>query len=296
MYIGWGAHEDKAPWYGWMMGYTYNGSTFTQTAVFNTTPNKQEGGIWMSGGAPAADSSNNLYITTGNGQFDATSTTAVNNDYGDTVLKLTSNLTESQYFTPSNYATLYANDGDLGAGGATVLPDLPAGSPIPHLVVAGGKDEFINVLNRDQLGGLGDAAAVQKFGIGASIFGTGAFWNHYYYVAGSNSSLSAYLLNASVPSFSLASTSRNTYSFPGSTPSVSAAGHGQRCRLDSGQQSLLHQTVGKLRPGGAARPRRGESRHRGLEQLDGQFGHGGQCGQIHRPDRRERKGLHRNAR
>jgi len=224
VYIGWAAHEDKAPWYGWMMSYTYNGSTFTQTAVFNTTPNKQEGGIWMSGGAPAADSSNNLYVTTGNGQFDVTSTTAPNNDYGDTVLKLTSNLTVSQYFTPSDYATLYANDGDLGAGGATVLPDLPAGSPIPHLVVTGGKDQFINVLNRDQLGGLGDASAVQKIGIGVSIFSTGAFWNNHYYLAGSNGNLNAYRLNASVPSFSLASTSPNTYGFPGSTPSVSAAG------------------------------------------------------------------------
>lgn len=88
VYIAWASHEDSAPWHGWMMGYSYNGSAFTQTAVFNTTPNKREGGIWIGGGAPAADSSNNLYVITGNGFFDATSTIAPNNDYGDTVPSL----------------------------------------------------------------------------------------------------------------------------------------------------------------------------------------------------------------
>ena len=224
IYIGWAAHEDQGALVRLDDGLHLQRLRIYTDRGFQYSAEQTGRRHLDVGGAPAADSNNNLYMTTGNGQFDATSTTAPNNDYGDTVLRLTSNLTALQYFTPSNYLTLYQNDGDLGAGGVTVLADLPAGSPIPHLIVTGGKDQFINVLNRDQLGGLGDAAAVQKFGLGASIFGTGAFWNNNYYLAGSNANLSAYRLNASVPSLSLASTSLSTYGFPGSTPSVSAAG------------------------------------------------------------------------
>ena len=71
VYVAFASQEDAGTWYGWMMGYRYSGTSFTQTAVFNAAPNAQRGGIWMSGGAPAADSSNNLYVVTGNGGFDA---------------------------------------------------------------------------------------------------------------------------------------------------------------------------------------------------------------------------------
>jgi regulation of enolase protein 1 (concanavalin A-like superfamily) len=224
VYIAWGSHEDAPPWYGWMMGYVYSGSMFTQTAVFNTTPNQQGGGIWMGGGAPTADANNNLYVLTGNGTFDATSAGAPNNDYGDSLLQLTGNLAVSQYFTPSDQATLAQSDGDFASGGAAILADLPAGSPVRHLIMGGGKDQSLYVLNRDLLGGLGDSGAVQQINFGFSIFTTGAYWNNNYYLVGARGPLKAYLLNASVPSFSLVSSSANTYGFPGSGPSVSAAG------------------------------------------------------------------------
>lgn len=69
VYIDWAVHEDKEPYYGWVMGFKYNSASasFTQTAVLNVTPNVQSGGIWMGGGAPAVDSSNNLYVLTGDG-------------------------------------------------------------------------------------------------------------------------------------------------------------------------------------------------------------------------------------
>jgi hypothetical protein len=224
VYIGWGSHEDSSPWYGWMMGYSYNGSSFTQTAVFNSTPNGQQGGIWMAGGGAAVDSSNNLYILTGNGLFDATSKSAPNNDYGDTLLKLSGGLTVMSYFTPSDQLADYQNDEDFASGGAAILADLPAGNPLTHLLMAGGKDGSIYLLNRDALGGSGDAAAVQKTNLGTSIYATGAYWNGWYYLAGVGGPLTAYQLNASVPQFNKTGSSSNNFSFPGSTPSVSAAG------------------------------------------------------------------------
>jgi hypothetical protein len=75
------------------------------------------------------------------------------------------------------------NDQDFGAGGAVVLVDLPLGSPITHLVMGGGKDGSLYVLNRDNLGGFGDGAAVQQVAMGHGIFSTGAFWNSNFYIA-----------------------------------------------------------------------------------------------------------------
>jgi hypothetical protein len=223
VYIAWASHEDTPPYYGWMIGYTYSGSAFTRTAVLNVTPNAQYGGIWMAGGAPAADASN-IYVLTANGTFDATSATAPKNDYGDSLLKLASDLSVSQYFTPTDQLADQNNDADFGAGGAAVLADLPAGSPVTHLIMGGGKDGSIYVLNRDTLGGLGDGAAVQKIALGHGIFGTGAYFNNNYYLAGAGGPLTAYLLNTSVPQFNLVGSSGNSFGWPGGTPSVSAAG------------------------------------------------------------------------
>jgi hypothetical protein len=223
IYIIWSSHEDSSPWYGWVMSYQYNGSALTQTGVFNSTPNVQGGGIWMGGGAPAVDSGDNIYVLTGNGAFDANVTTAPNTDYGDSLLQLNAALQVTQYFTPSDQLTNYQDDRDFASGGAAVLADLPAGNTVTHALIGGGKDGSLYVLNRDLLGGFGDANAVQKIALGHGIFATSAFWNNNLFIAGAGGPLTAYQLTPATVQFSLASTSSQIYGFPGSTPSVSAA-------------------------------------------------------------------------
>ena len=237
VYITWSAHEDVAPFYGWVMGYSYGGAGFTQVAVFNTSPNAQQGGIWMGGGAPAADAFGDVYLVTGNGTFDATSVNAPNTDYGDSLLQLSATLTPTQYFTPSDQATDAAQDLDFGAGGAAVLANVPTGSSLTHLLICGGKDGGLYVLNRDQLGGFGDAFAVQKINFGYRVFATGAYWNANYFIAGSNGPLTEYLLTAPTPQVTAAASTAHVYGFGGSTPSVSAAGsqNGIVWSLDNGQ-------------------------------------------------------------
>jgi hypothetical protein len=224
VYGVWASHEDAGIYYGWILGYSYSGSAFSLAQTLNVTPDGTAGGIWMSGGAPAADSNNQLYVITGNGTFDATNSGAPNDDYGDSLLQLSGSLNVLAYFTPSDQLTDAQTDQDFGSGGAVVLADLPAGSPIPHLVMGGGKDGSLFVLNRDNLGGLGDASAVQQVLVGHGIFSTGAFWNNYFYLAAAGGTLNAYSLNAATPQFTLSSTSATTYGWPGATPSVSAAG------------------------------------------------------------------------
>jgi hypothetical protein len=220
--IAWASHEDTPPYHGWIMGYTYNGTSLSQSSVLNVTPNGTLGGIWMSGGAMAADSNNNLYVLTGNGTFAPS-----NGNYGDSLLQLTSSLSVLQYFTPSDQATDEATDTDFGSGGAAVLADLPAGSPVTHLVVGGTKNGTLYVLNRDTLGGLENSPnlPVQKFALNRAIFSTGAFWNNKFYLAAAGGALSAYSLDATTAQFSATpSSSAATYGWPGGTPSVSADG------------------------------------------------------------------------
>jgi hypothetical protein len=224
VYVVWASHEDAGIYNGWILGYSYSGSAFTLAQVLNVTPDASDGGIWMSGAAPASDSNNQLYVITGNGTFDASSAGVPNDDYGDSLLQLSPTLTVSQYFTPTDQLTDQQTDQDFGAGGAVVLADLPSGSPITHLVMGGGKDGSLYVLNRDALGGLGDNAAVQKVAVGHGIFATGAFWNNTFYLAAASGTLNAYSLNPAQPQLTLSSSSPTTYPWPGGTPSVSAAG------------------------------------------------------------------------
>jgi hypothetical protein len=223
VYVVWASHEDVAPYYGWVIGF--NASTLAVTNILNVSPNVQYGGIWMGGGAPAADANSNLYLITGNAAFDATNGSGPTNDYGDSFLQLSSGLGVTSYFAPSDQATDDADDHDFGAGGAAVVLNLPSGT-LKHLVIGGGKDGTLYLLNGDSMGGLGDSNSRQNFNIGHGDFSTGAFWNNNFYIAGINGALVSYSFNTSTNLFntSIASQSSTSYGFPGATPSVSSTG------------------------------------------------------------------------
>lgn len=243
VYIAWASHEDHRPFYGWVIGY--NANDLSQVSVFNDAPNAGLSGIWMSGGAPAVDSYGNLYVTTGNGNFDVTNSSPPNNDYGDSFLQLTSSLNVKQYFTPSNQESDNINDADFGAGGAVVLVDLPANGNNPtHLVIGGGKDGTLYVLNCDRMGGLGDSNAWQKLSLPRGIFATGAFWNSNFYLATIRGALQAFSLNPATAQFTPVSTATTaTFGFPGATPSISSMpdnSNGIIWALDNGQYCTSH--------------------------------------------------------
>ncbi|HEY2352251.1 MAG TPA: hypothetical protein VGH83_07050 [Candidatus Acidoferrum sp.] len=221
VYIAYASHGDNATYYGWVVGY--NASTLAQSTVYNDDASSSYGGIWMSGGAPAADSSNNLYLITGNGNFNGTT------EFGDSFLKLStgSGISVSSFFAPSDQASLNSSDGDLGAGGAAILVD-QSSSPVPRLVIGGGKEGKLYLLNRDSLGGNSttDNGAVQSFSIGNGIFATAAFWQNTLYIAPVQGHLLALAFNTTsgLLNTAPASQSGGTYGFPGSTPSISSQG------------------------------------------------------------------------
>jgi hypothetical protein len=155
VYIGWGSHCDVNKWNGWLMGY--DAATLKQVAIWATTPDDPsgtcKGAIWMSGGGPSVDTSGNLFLTTGNGGFNAN--IPGGRSYGDSFVKLTpglsGGLTVADYFTPFYQATLDNDDFDLGSQGPLLLPDQPGATP--HLMISANKVGTIYLVNRDNLGG-----------------------------------------------------------------------------------------------------------------------------------------------
>jgi hypothetical protein len=238
VYIAYASHGDVPTYYGWIVGYS--ASSLAQVSAFNDDPGSGYGGIWMSGGAPAADSSNNLYLITGNGDFDG------NTHFGDSFLKLStgSGINVSSFFSPNNQASLSSGDLDLGSGGAAILVDQ---STAPnHLVIGGGKEGTMYLLNRDSLGGNtgDDAGAVQIFSVGNRIFATPAFWQNTLYIGPMTDHIKSYTLNTGTGRFntSPASQSPSTFGFPGATPSISAQGssNGIVWAIEKAGTAVLH--------------------------------------------------------
>lgn len=225
VYVAWASHGDNGPYHGWIM--SFNAANLQQApVVFNASPNGGQGGIWMSGGAPAFDSSNNLFAITGNGDYDGIT------EFGDSFLKLSSSLVVQDWFTPNVQATLAAQDWDLGSGGAVVLVDLP-NSSVPHILIGGGKGMnqvgTMYVVNRNT-GSMGKNATpdnvVQSFDLGNMIYSTAAFWQNTMYIAAVGGQLSAFAISPTTSQFNVNATSQSAhfFNFPGATPSVSSRG------------------------------------------------------------------------
>jgi hypothetical protein len=226
VYIAFGSHCDHDPYHGWL--FAYDAGTLTQAGVLVTTPKGSRGGIWQSGGSIAVDSSNNLYVITGNGTFDTDLPGGM--DFGDSVLKLSSTtLTVADYFTPFDQALLDAIDADAGSGGLVVVPD-QSDTAAPHLLVGAGKAGTIYFLNRDNLGHLcggcgSDPQIVQSIPTAlGSNFGTPAVWNNTVYFLAAYDVLKAFSISGGLLSTLPTSQGTTGFGFPGATVSVSANG------------------------------------------------------------------------
>jgi hypothetical protein len=140
---------------GWLL--SYDAASLTQIAVLNMSPNVDgygqfggAGGVWMGGGGPAADDQGNVYVSTGNGFYDG------GPEWGDTVLKVDSQLHVNDHFTPFDWSFLQCRDLDVSAGGIMLVPGQPQ-------LVAGGKAGKMYLINLANMGQMqpNDAGAAQ---------------------------------------------------------------------------------------------------------------------------------------
>ncbi len=117
VYVAFGSHGDEGPWHGWLMAY--DASTLQLTSVFNTTPNNSAAAaIWQGGKGLAADSEANIYLCTGNGDWDGSES------WGQSVLRFATQggLSLADYFTPAEWNPLNNSDTDFGSSGPTLIP------------------------------------------------------------------------------------------------------------------------------------------------------------------------------
>jgi hypothetical protein len=234
IYSTWGSHCDIGLYTSWAMAYSAD--TLKQMGVLNLTPNGNDGGIWMSGAAPAADALGNIYFILGNGTFDTTLNASgfpSRGNCGNCFVKLSPSLPLMllDYFTPSNTVMLSDSDLDLGSGGPLLLPDIMDGSgTTKHLAVASGKNNSnIYVLDRDNMGKFnvsGDSIYQEIAGELSSggEFGKPSYFNNTVYYGAVGDTLKAFPITngklANIP----APLSPTNFGYPGTTPSISANG------------------------------------------------------------------------
>ena len=190
VYIAWASYGDSNPYHGWVIAY--NASTLQQVGALCVTPNGARGGIWQSGQPLSIDASGNLYVATGNGDFDGS------RNFGESVLKLNPSLSLLDWFAPDNWSTLNTLDLDLGSAGLLLIPGT-------NKLLAGGKEGRFYLVNETGLGHtqVGNGQIPQTFQVtsGGNLHGAPAFWNGpsgpWAYVWGEVDFLKAFAFNGS---------------------------------------------------------------------------------------------------
>jgi hypothetical protein len=156
-----GGENPGAP-HGWMVAVDID--SFTQTAAWVSTPSSFGGGMWHASQGPAADAQGNVYAITANGGYRQDHKNVIQDfngktDFAEAIIRLKyqkigaaqGSLTLDDWFIPfldsqrkvdNNYNY---RDQDLGSA-APVLP------PDNNLILGGGKDGLLYILDRHNLG------------------------------------------------------------------------------------------------------------------------------------------------
>jgi hypothetical protein len=231
VYTGWTSHCDNRPYTGWLIGYSE--ITLAQTSVLNLTPNGNEGSIWQSGAGMASDGSN-IYLLDANGTFDTTLNSKgfpKNGDYGNAFLKISTannKLAVADYFNMHNTVDESNADLDFGSGGAMLLPvQRDSKGTSRSLAVGAGKDGNVYVVNRSNMGKFNphnDNAIYQKIDgvLPGGVWSMPAYFAGSVYFAPQGYNLLQFKFSQARLSTSPVSKSTASFTYPGSTPSVSS--------------------------------------------------------------------------
>jgi hypothetical protein len=244
VYMGFGGHCDTPPWTGWVVGVNVASSTPHITAMWEDNSGQDGAGIWQSGVGLTSDGSGTLLLTTGNGGSPTTPTPGHTppNSFGESVVRLNvgadGKLTPVDFFAPFDTADLDQWDADFGSGALVGLPNQYFGtSSHPHLAVAVGKEGYVYLFDRDNLGGLdwgsgGGDNVLQRLGRFGGVWGRPAVWpgdGGWIYVPTTTnaSTLDAYqygVTGSGTPSLSPAGSAPGTFGWGTGSPIVTSDG------------------------------------------------------------------------
>ncbi len=155
LYVPFGSYVDGAV--GWMVAIDTLGARVEASfsgSVDNVVPqpgdadsNLASAGMWGAGGT-VIDAAGNVFVTTGNSSEESGATPGT---WGNTLLQWDATLHLRASYSPFNYCLLDRGDTDLGGASALVLDEPRATST--HLMVFGGKQGNVYLVDRDHLAG-----------------------------------------------------------------------------------------------------------------------------------------------
>jgi hypothetical protein len=228
--VAFGSLCDRGAFHGWV--FAYDASSLRRTGVFLTTPNGSHGGIWQAGGTPVVDPQGNLYIITGDGEFDAYDGGP---DYGDTFLKLrlatNEGIVPADYFTPFDQKEMDVENVDLGASGPMLLPDQLGRHS--HVLFGAGKNGAMYLIDCDDMGHFQSSSNNQIVQYIPHVFPTkihvsAAYWRNstseWIYVGPVEGSLQAFPLLRGRLSATASSQTPTVFGYPGALPVISSNG------------------------------------------------------------------------
>jgi hypothetical protein len=224
IYTAWsGLWGDCGPYSAWVIAF--DAGTLKQTGAIDLVPNNSGGGMWMGGGGPAADTSGNVYVISGNGFGD---TPGTNSSYGNSFVRLSNSgsLKVGDYFTPFNTVIEDGKDADFGSAGPLLLPDLTdANNAIRHLAVGAGKDGNLYVVDRDNMGKFSSTKnnIYQQFQLSSGEnHSSPVFFNSTVYICPENNTLKAFSVSKALLATSPSTQSAHVFGSNGAVASVSA--------------------------------------------------------------------------
>ncbi len=244
VYAGFGSVCDTSPFQGWVFGVSTSGQIKARWA---SVTNGDGGGVWQAGVGLSSDRPGSILLATGNGGAPSTPAPGSSppSSCGECVIRLDvqpdGTLKPVDFFAPFDAAQLDQFDSDFGSGGVEGLPDQYFGTAsVPHLAIAVGKEGYVYLLNRDDLGGYqqgtgqGDEV-VQRLGPSGAVFGRPGVWpgdGGYLYIptsccqnGGGNLDVYQYGQTASGdPSLSEVASSSDVFGFGSGSPVVTSNG------------------------------------------------------------------------
>jgi hypothetical protein len=219
VYVSFASNDDDR---GWLIGY--DASTLAQTVAFCVAPAGSLGGIWMSGAAPAVDEAGNVYVTTGNGSFNADRAGA---NYGMSLLRLTAAGSVGDYFAPFDEHVQSRHDLDFASTGVMLLPE--TNGLHRREAVSADKHGWIFVVDRDRLGGFNRYRndVIQELDGnlgGGQMYSNPAYFRNAVYYAPPGQPLRRYAVRDGLLTQHPVSQSRDEFNYPGATPAISSNG------------------------------------------------------------------------
>lgn len=115
--------------------------------------NDAKAGMWSRPGMVNDPATGAIYAVTGNGPFSLSPATVGGNSWGNSIIALAPDLSQLRdSYTPTNLSVLNDADLDLGSTAPALLPNIPS-SKTPLMLVQGGKDGTLRLINRQNLSG-----------------------------------------------------------------------------------------------------------------------------------------------